>query len=97
VQSVNLSPATHIIPGLVHDVWDQDKCQPKYPKLTSNEEADVVIIGGGIAGLSVAYNLVHDGKKVVVLERATIGEKGPTDGENDCEKWPFLAKNGLFF
>jgi choline dehydrogenase-like flavoprotein len=58
-------------------VWDQDKCQPKYPKLTSNEEADVVIIGGGIAGLSVAYNLVHDGKKVVVLERATIGKKGP--------------------
>lgn len=58
-------------------MWDQDKCQPKYPKLTSSEEADVVIIGGGIAGLSVAYNLVHDGKKVVVLERATIGEKGP--------------------
>lgn len=72
---MNTAPSsTRIIPGLVHDVWQQDKSLPKYPKLTSDEEADVIVVGAGIAGLSIAYNLVQAGKKVIVLERYSIGE-----------------------
>ncbi len=42
-------------------------------KLTKGLKTDVVIVGGGIAGLSVAYNLVKAGKKVVVVEDGNIG------------------------
>jgi sarcosine oxidase, subunit beta len=36
--------------------------------------ADVVIVGGGIIGLSVAYHLGRSGVRAVVLERGRIGE-----------------------
>jgi glycine/D-amino acid oxidase-like deaminating enzyme/nitrite reductase/ring-hydroxylating ferredoxin subunit len=41
--------------------------------LKENLETDVVIVGGGIAGLSVAYCLVQSGKKVVLVEDGAIG------------------------
>jgi glycine/D-amino acid oxidase-like deaminating enzyme len=36
-------------------------------------EAEVVVVGAGIAGLSVAYELVKAGWQVVVLDRGLIG------------------------
>jgi glycine/D-amino acid oxidase-like deaminating enzyme/nitrite reductase/ring-hydroxylating ferredoxin subunit len=42
-------------------------------KLTRNLETEVVVVGGGIAGLSVAYNLARNGVKVVVIEDGNIG------------------------
>ena len=41
--------------------------------LKENLETDVVIVGGGLAGLSVAYCLTLSGKKVVVMEDGFIG------------------------
>jgi glycine/D-amino acid oxidase-like deaminating enzyme/nitrite reductase/ring-hydroxylating ferredoxin subunit len=41
--------------------------------LEEHTEADVVVVGGGIAGLSVAYELSLNHRKVVVLEAGTIG------------------------
>lgn len=35
---------------------------------------DVVVVGGGQAGLGVAYHLVNEGVDVVVLERGRVGE-----------------------
>ncbi|MGJ0394940.1 MAG: FAD-dependent oxidoreductase [Methylocystis sp.] len=45
--------------------------------LLDDQRADVVVIGSGIAGMSVAYELASAGKKVVVLDRGPIG-KGMT-------------------
>ena len=52
----------------------------KFTKLTSNipssaevEPVDVVVIGGGIAGLTTAYLLSKSDKKVVVIEDGYIG------------------------
>ncbi len=45
------------------------KSDTSYPKLTENIEADVVIIGAGIAGIFNAYILSSAGLKVVVLEK----------------------------
>lgn len=42
------------------------------PKLESDESADVVIIGAGIAGLSAAYELTSEGRSVVVLDRGAV-------------------------
>jgi sarcosine oxidase subunit beta len=37
------------------------------------EKADVLIIGGGIMGCSLAYNLAKHKKKVIVVERSHVG------------------------
>ena len=39
------------------------------------KEADVVIIGGGINGCSMAYELAKRGRSVIVLERGRVGEE----------------------
>lgn len=43
------------------------------PILNTNEQADVAIVGAGIAGLSAAYELSRAGKTVVVIDRGPIG------------------------
>lgn len=42
----------------------------EFPKLTQDGGADVVVVGAGIAGLSVAYEAARLGKSVVVIDRA---------------------------
>ena len=45
-------------------------------------DADVIIIGGGVIGCSVAWQLERLGKSVLVLERKDVasGSAGATDG-----------------
>lgn len=43
------------------------------PALEIDEQADVVVIGSGIAGLSTAYELAVAGKDVVVIDRGPLG------------------------
>lgn len=52
----------------------------KCSSLSNDESADVVVVGGGISGLSVAYKLLTLGKSVIVLEGREIGagETGKT-------------------
>lgn len=42
------------------------------------EHYDVVIVGGGLAGLSSAAYLSHQGKKVILLERGVLGGRAVT-------------------
>ncbi len=44
------------------------------------EKADVVIIGGGVMGCAIAYNLAREGLKPVVIEKSDIG--GEASGAN---------------
>ncbi|MGY4287707.1 glycine/D-amino acid oxidase-like deaminating enzyme [Bradyrhizobium sp. LM2.7] len=43
------------------------------PALPCTVATDVAVIGSGIAGLSVAYELASHGRSVVVLDRGRIG------------------------
>ena len=56
--------------------------RPQFQKLTQDAEADVCIIGSGIAGISTAYELVSSGAKVIMLEAREVlsGESGRTSG-----------------
>lgn len=44
------------------------------------EKAEVVIIGGGVMGCAIAYNLAREGLKPVVIEKSDIG--GEASGAN---------------
>ena len=43
--------------------WLDSVAPIRFTPLTSDLKTDVAIIGGGLAGLSIAYNLVKAGKK----------------------------------
>ena len=47
--------------------------RPRFAKLLGPGEFDVVVIGGGITGMTAAYLLKKAGKRVVVLEANRIG------------------------
>lgn len=54
--------------------WLESLGEPlKFQNLNKNLTTEIVIVGGGIAGISIAYFLMMSGKKVVVLEDGFIG------------------------
>lgn len=54
-------------------VWRATTSIPQFSPLPGDQEADVCVIGGGIAGLTTAYLLSHSHKKVVLIEALEIG------------------------
>jgi glycine/D-amino acid oxidase-like deaminating enzyme/nitrite reductase/ring-hydroxylating ferredoxin subunit len=71
------------IPGAHSTYWLDTKKTLPFPKLKQNLQTEVVIIGGGIAGITAAYCLSRAGKKVVLLEDGEIGggETGRTTAQ----------------
>lgn len=57
-----------------------------FKKLTTNISTDVLIVGGGIAGLTTAYCLLKSGQKVALVEDGYIGsgETGRTTAHLTC-------------
>ena len=55
-------------------IWisNRDKQSDK-SKLNENISCDVLIIGGGIAGLSTAYQLMDTNKKIVLVDKGKCG------------------------
>lgn len=53
-------------------VWMDVEVAPEAEPLRSDHSADVAIVGSGIAGLSIAYELAERGLSVVVLDRGEI-------------------------
>src|SRR5436305_2409669 len=54
-------------------IWNATAPLPQEIELTKNESADICVVGAGIAGLTVAYLLLREGKSVVVLQKDKIG------------------------
>lgn len=77
----------------MNSLWiETTKNQLHLKSLTQNLETEVCIIGAGLFGLTTAYYLTKQGKKVVVVEKDDIGEKvsGNTTGK-------ITSQHGLFY
>jgi glycine/D-amino acid oxidase-like deaminating enzyme len=61
------------VPSYEESYWQSSASTPSFPVLAKDLEVDVVIVGGGIAGLTAAYLLKQSGLTVAVLEKNTIG------------------------
>lgn len=60
--------------------WQQTGTAKRYPKLSVDVESDIVVVGGGIVGLTAALELAKAGKKVCLLESDVVG--GGTTGKS---------------
>ena len=63
-------------------VWMDVSVAPGAQPITTDLEVDVVVVGAGIAGLSIGYELLLRGRSVAILDR------GP-----DCRRHD-VADNG---
>lgn len=78
----------------MNSLWiNSTKDNLSYSKLTNDISTDICVIGGGILGLTTAYYLSKQNKKVIVLEQESgIGLKtsGHTTGK-------ITSQHGLFY
>lgn len=54
-------------------IWEKNITLPGTHQLHENLTCDVCVVGAGIAGLTTAYLLAKEGKRVIVLESKSIG------------------------
>jgi glycine/D-amino acid oxidase-like deaminating enzyme/nitrite reductase/ring-hydroxylating ferredoxin subunit len=61
-------------------LWMTTSTRSHYPPLSGDGVADVVVVGGGITGLTAAWLLQRQGRRVVLVEmhRIAVGETGHT-------------------
>ncbi|HEY1403279.1 MAG TPA: FAD-dependent oxidoreductase, partial [Pyrinomonadaceae bacterium] len=71
--------------GRTTSVWMRTADMPEQTQLAADVRADVVVVGAGIAGLTTAYLLTKEGKRVVVLD------DGPLAGGETCRTTAHLV------
>jgi glycine/D-amino acid oxidase-like deaminating enzyme/nitrite reductase/ring-hydroxylating ferredoxin subunit len=58
--------------GELESYWMASAAPPSYPPPTGDLDVDVAVVGGGIAGLCTAWELVAAGRRVAVVEAGRI-------------------------
>ena len=61
------------MPARRQSVWSASAEMPACGPLDRNLHVDVCIVGGGIAGLSVAYHLAREGRRIALIEDGPLG------------------------
>ncbi|WP_078593420.1 FAD-dependent oxidoreductase [Evansella clarkii] len=56
------------LPRYPESYWLDSVERPEFPPLTDHKETDVVIVGGGITGITTGYLLSKEGYKVSILD-----------------------------
>lgn len=78
----------------MESLWiaEEKKILEKSKRLKEEIETEICVIGGGITGISTAYELSKKGKKVVIIERDKLAEK--TTGNTTAK---ITSQHGLFY
>ena len=71
--------------GRTSSIWMSTEELPSPPALSEDAQADVCVVGAGMAGLSTAYLLAREGKSVVVLDDGRVA------GGETCRTTAHLA------
>jgi glycine/D-amino acid oxidase-like deaminating enzyme/nitrite reductase/ring-hydroxylating ferredoxin subunit len=72
-RTVAVTTDNSTLPGRAVSPWLDGTPRVARPALTADRTADIVVIGGGIVGVSAALELARDGAEVVLLEGRRIG------------------------
>ncbi|MGM9928033.1 MAG: FAD-dependent oxidoreductase [Bacillus sp. (in: firmicutes)] len=80
------------LPQQPESYWIKALNLPPFPPLKEDQQVDVIIVGGGITGITTAYLLVNEGMKVAVLEADSVlnGTTGHTTAK-------ITAQHGLIY
>ncbi|MFC4597822.1 FAD-dependent oxidoreductase [Cohnella hongkongensis] len=80
------------LPQFPQSYWTSSVRLPEYPRLTKDTDADVVIVGAGITGITAGYLLSRAGKRTVILEAGRVlhGTTGHTTAK-------MTAQHGLIY
>ena len=73
-----------MLPGTAESYWMDSTPATAYPPLDGDVEVDVVVVGGGIAGVCTAWELVRAGRSVAVLEADRIAPGSPATRRRRC-------------
>ena len=57
----------------MESIWTKTCRMPAFPSLSSDMDVDVAVVGGGMAGILIAYFLKDSGLSVAVFEKDAIG------------------------
>ena len=66
--------------GATRSIWMGTAEVPQYEALARDADADVCVVGAGISGMTTAYLLAREGRRVIVLDDGPVagGETGRT-------------------
>ncbi len=73
----------------------QNPLTAKYPTLTGTHETDVLVIGAGITGLTVALELAKRGRRVTVCDASRVGAGTTTGSSGHLDAHPEMGPKKL--
>ena len=77
----------------MESIWTKTCSIPKREQLQKDKKTEVVVIGAGMAGILIAYQLQKAGKKVIVLEanRIASGQTKNFSAQFKIRRFDFLS------
>ncbi len=78
-------------PGMTTSLWTATSAPPELTRVADpTADIDVVVVGAGIAGMTAAYHLAREGRRVVVLDDGPVG--GGETGQTSAHLSPILRE-----
>jgi len=91
-RNILMADSEQQLPKTPEPYWLDSTTIPTFEKLEEDLETDIAIVGGGITGITTAYLLTQQGKKVTLIEAGNIltGTTGHTTAK-------VTAQHGLIY